>query len=422
MAYPAKPQRPLTGPAPGFVKPSAALPVLDYAPDPPSRRDVLIAVVVLLLAFALAMAAYLAVAVPGRWSTSTPPRSWAGSDFVVASGTGAVDGKALVVTSSDATGTVLVSLTTDVRSADYAAIAWSVQGVPDGANVRMLWKSDIAPNRTNVASVIVEAGRLRPVILSRNPAWLGRVKGLALAIRAPLAEPLRIDGVTATPMGARQVAAERIREWFAFEAFNGASINTLIGGADLQDLPLPPLTALAVALATLALAALHRFLPLVYRFRAAYTLAGLFAVAWFVLDARWVANLAQQTRATLAQYGGKDPRERHLAAEDAPLYAFVEKARSALPKQPARIFVAADAHYFRGRAAYHLRPHDVWFEPFRNLLPEPAWLKAGDFLLVWQRQGVAYDAAQKTLRWDGGPPVGADLVVLEPGAALFRIL
>jgi hypothetical protein len=35
---------------------------------------------------------------------------------------------------------------------------------------------------------------------------------------------------------------------------------------------------------------------------------------------------------------------------------------------------------------------------------------------------VQYDAAQKSLRWDGGPPVPAELVLLEPGAALFRIL
>jgi hypothetical protein len=286
----------------------------------------------------------------------------------------------------------------------------------------MLWKSDAAGNRTHMAPLIVEAGRLRPVILSRNPAWLGRIQGLALAIRAPLAEPLRIEGVSAKPMGALEVARDRAREWFTFEPFNGASINTLTGGADLQDLPLPPLVALAVALAALALVALHRFLPRVYRFRAAYTLAGLFAVAWFALDARWMVNLAQQTRATLAQYGGKASRDKHLAAEDAPLYAFVEKARAALPDRPARVFVAADAHYFRGRAAYHLYPHNVWFEPYRNLLPPPAWLKAGDFLLVWQRRGVQYDAALRTLRWDGQAPVRAELVLVESGAALFRIL
>lgn len=406
------------------MAPSAALPGLEPAPRSARevRRNVLIAGAALVITFALALAAYLATVLPGPWAAPAKPRFWPASELALASGTGALDGNALVVTSGDATNTVLIALTTELRSADFAAISWSALGIPEGADVRMIWKSDVAPNRTNVTPVPVEAGRLRPVIVARNPAWLGRVKGIALAIRAPLTEPLRIDGVTAKPMGAFEVAADRAREWFAFEPFNGASINTLTGGSDLQDMPLPPLAALAVVLAMVVLAALRRFAPRAYTVPVAVTIAGLFAVAWFALDVRWIANLAQQTRATVARYAGLGPVEKHLAAEDAPLFAFAAKARGVLPQVPTRVFVAADAHYFRGRAAYHLYPHNVWFEPFRNVLPQPTWLKGGDYLFVWQRRGVQYDAAQKSLRWDGGPPVPAELVLLEPGAALFRIL
>jgi hypothetical protein len=136
-------------------------------------------------------------------------RTWNASELTLSSGTGALDGTVLVVTAGDATNTVLLSLTTDFRSSDFPAIHWLAAGVPDGADVRLLWKSDVAPNKTNVAPVTVEAGRLRPAILSRNPAWLGRVKGIALAIRAPLTEPVRIEGVTAKPMSAPQIAGDR---------------------------------------------------------------------------------------------------------------------------------------------------------------------------------------------------------------------
>lgn len=425
MAYPDEPQRPLTDappPAaePAPVPPSDAAPAA-AAPRASSRRHVLIAGGVLILAFAIALAGYLALVVPGAWWPGAQPRAWTASELALTSGTGAQDGATLVVTAGDATNTVLVTLATDFRSSDFPAIGWMVTGVPEGADVRMVWKSDITPNRTHVAQVTVEAGRLRLALLSRNPAWLGRIKGIALAIRAPLTEPLRIDGVTAKPMGALQIAADRAREWFAFEGFNGASINTITGGADLQDLPLPPLAALAVALATLLLWALNRWLPQLYAYRVACTLAGTFAVAWFALDARWIANLARQTGITLTQYAGKSPHDKHVAAEDGPLFTFIEKARGVLPATPARVFVAANAHYFRGRAAYHLYPHNVWFEPFRDVMPAPAWLKPGDWLLVYQRRGVQYDAAQKSLRWDNGPPVGAELKLLEPGAALFQI-
>jgi len=382
---------------------------------------VVIAAVALVLTFGAALAGYLAMVVPGVWFPAATARTWNASELTLSSGTGALDGTVLVVTTGDATNTVLLSLTTDFRSSDFPAIHWLATGVPDGADVRLLWKSDVAPNKTNVAPVTVEAGRLRPAILSRNPAWLGRVKGIALAIRAPLTEPVRIEGVTAKPMSAPQIAGDRAREWFAFEGFNGASINTITGGAELQDLPLPPLAAIAIALATLLLWALHRYVPRLYAYRVTCTLAGLFVVGWLVLDARWIANLARQTFVTVNQYGGKSGHDKHVASEDGPLYAFIEKARGVMPAPPARVFVAATAHYFRGRAAYHLYPHNVWFEPFNDVMPSPAWLRPGDWLLVYQRRGVQYDAVQKSLRWDNGPPVAAELKLLEPGAALFQV-
>ena len=293
--------------------------------------------------------------------------------------------------------------------------------MPDGADVRMLWTTDIAPGRTNVAPVTVESGRLLPVLLTKNPDWVGRVKGIGLAVRTPSSEPFRIESVSAKPMGVPQVVAEHVREWLTFEPFDGASINTIAGGADLQDLPLPPLAALAVALATLLLWVVHRKLPRVYAHGPAYTLAALFALAWFALDARWIANLVRQTGVTLTRYEGMAIRDKHAADDDGQLYLFIEKVRAAMPAAPARIFVAANAPYLRGRAAYHLYPHNVWFEPSRDVLPRPEWLRAGDWLLVYQRRGVQYDPARKSLRWDNGATVGADLKLLEPGAALFQI-
>ena len=424
MAYPDEPQRPLTGDSlragPATTTAGGAR-TAEAAPSRLSRRDAAVAGVALIAAFVIALAAYLALAVPGPWFPGAIARNWKATDLTVTTGVAKLEGNALVVAASDATNTVIVSMVTDLRSSEYPEIAWTVQGVPDGGQVRMLWKNDIAPSRTNQAPVTVEFGRLRPLILAGNPAWSGRVQGIALAIRAPVSAPLRFEGVSARPRGAPQIVSERLREWLAFEPFSGASINTIAGGADWQDLPLPPLVALAVALATLLLWGVRRMLPQVYACSVTPTLAGLFVLAWFVLDARWIANLAQQTGLTLAQYGGKSTRDKHVAAEDGALYAFVEKARAVMPATPARIFVGADTPYFRGRAAYHLYPHNVWIEPNQDVLPRPDWLKSGDWLLVYQRRGVQYNAATKSLRWDSGAAVDADLKLFEPGAALFQI-
>jgi hypothetical protein len=375
----------------------------------------------LIVAFTVALAAYLVMAVPGAWFPSAKARSFKAAELTVpVAGAARLEGDTLVVAPAAANMTIL-SLTTDLRSSEFAAVTWNVQGVPDDAEVRMIWKSDISGNRTYQAAVTVASGRLRTVVLAGNPAWLGRIQGIALAIRGPLSAPLRVEGVSAKPFGMPQILAERVHEWLAFEPFSGASINTISGGADGQDLPLPPLVAFAVALAALLLWGAHRFMPKAYACSVPSTLAVLFSLAWFVLDARWMANLAHQTVLTLAQYGGKSTREKHLAAEDSALYLFVEKARAVMPAAPARVFVSSDMAYLRGRAAYHLYPHNVWLEPDKGLLPRPEWLHTGDWLLVYQRHGIQYNPETKSLRWDNGAAVGADVKLVEPGSALFQI-
>ncbi len=367
-------------------------------------------------------AIYLAIVVPGKWLSGVSERVWPASDLVLAGGTGAVHGGALVVSAPDATGTTLVTLTTDIRSADFLGVEWDIKGLPDGADVRLLWKSDVATRRTNLANGVVEAGGLRTFVLARDPSWIGHINGLALAIRTPLAAPISIERVVARPLGALGIMRDRLREWTAFEGFNGTSINTLTGGADAQDLPLPPFVAAGVALAALLLIGLARIAPRVYAIGAACTIAGLFVAGWFVVDARWAWNLAHQTRATWGTYAGKTLAEKHLAAEDGELFAFIEKARALMPATPVRVFVAAGEHYFRGRAAYHLYPHNVQFEAFRDTVAPASWMKPGDWMLVYHRRGVQYDASRKLLRWDDGPPISAELKLIEPpGAALFLI-
>src|SRR4030095_15987124 len=99
--------------------------------------------------------------------------------------------------------------------------------------------------------------------------------------------------------------------------------------------------------------------------------------------------------------------------------------RGSFPRQrrppPARVFMVADAHYFRARGAYHLYPYNVFFDPWNNTVPPPTSMRPGDYIVVYQRRGIQFDAAQGMLRWDNGQPLRAEALVVEPGAALFRV-
>lgn len=403
---------------------SPRLPGADPSPAVPGR-DVRGIGLRLAAVFAVALAccalAYLAIAVPGKWFSSAAPLAWSAHDLAVTRGAGRIVGDELHVMPSDPSGIVVVSVRTRFSSIDQASVAWVAIDVPDQVEASLLWRTDYKPETLNTLPLAAISGRLLPANVLGNAAWIGRVEGLALAVRGPIAEPIRIRGVTVRPQDAQEVARERMREWFAFEGWTGTSINTVTGGADLQDLPLPLLLAAAVAIATLFVAGLARWRPALFPLGVAGSLAAFALGAWLLLDLRWTWNLVRQVEATAAQYAFKSFDDKRLAAEDGPLYAFIDKAREVMPAEPARVFVVADSHYFRGRAAYHLLPHRVYFDPRANTLPPPQALRPGDWFLVYQRKGVQFDAAHGKLRWNNLAPVDAELKFAARGAALFLI-
>jgi len=383
------------------------------------RHPLRAALALLAAALVACVVGYLVLAVPGTWFPDAPPKGWSAAELVLARGAGGLGANDLVLTGVDATGSALVTVNTDFRSTDYPAIAWAAIDVSEQTDVWLLWRSDYAPAKLNSMPLTVASGRLLPASLAGNPNWVGRITGLGLTLRGPVPQPVRIRGVAAKPMGAAEVLGDRIREWLAFEGLTGTSMDSVTGGADVQDLPLPVLLAASVAVAALAWLGLARhaaastMLPTVF--------ALLFVAAWILQDARWTWDLARDVDRTARQYAGLDWRGRHLAAEDGALFAAIEGMRARLPATPARVFVAADANYFRGRAAYHLYPHNVFYAPYQDAIPATSRLRPGDYVVVYQRRGVQFDPAAQRLRWDGGEPIAAELLLAGSGAALFRI-
>ena len=401
---------------PGSPSPAPAAPT---TLSPAGRR---IAVITVFGASAAAcLLGYLAFAAPGRWLDAPPSLQWRARELAVTRGSGQLAPEGLVISAPDATRAVVISLNTSFRARDYPVIEWDAAGVPDNVEATMLWYSDIDASRVFRHSLIVEGGRLAPVTLVRDRGWIGRIGGLALVLQGSFAEPIVVPGAAAKPMSATQVLGDRVREWLAFEPWNGASINGLIGGADVQDLPLPALAAAVAGIAALAYAGLARWKPLVFGPVLGAGVPAMFVIAWIAVDARWQWNLLRQASVTYAQYAGKSGQERHLAAEDGPLFAFIEKVRAKLPDPPARVFMVAAAQYLRNRGAYHLYPYNVYFDPWSDTVPPPSAVRPGDFIVVYQRKGIQFDAAQHRLRWDDQAPIGVELLLVDAGAALFRV-
>lgn len=374
--------------------------------------------------FVALLAAYIFATVPGAWFPRTETKSLTFRDFSMTRGTGQVlkdphTGEALAITAADEGGLALASAVTDLRSADYPIVAWQADDMPEGGDVTFLWRTDTAPGKVNSRRVAVVSGRIAPVAVANDPNWVGRITGVALAVRGPLAEPARIFGVVFRTGGLPDALREVASGWFSLERWSGTSINTRTGGADVQELPL---SALLVAAAVLA--ALTWFGWARWRGRATawpFALATVFVVAWVVLDVQWISNLTRQVAETRQQFGGKDWHARHEAADDGEVFKFIERVRAKLPSSPARVFMLADAAPLRGRGAYYLYPHNVLFDPFNNGVPQIASLRAGDYVVVYHRRGVQYNREARRLRFEGGESVDAEMILFEPGAAVFRL-
>lgn len=390
------------------------------APAAPKAQVVAVAAAVL-AALVVVLGGYLAAAVPGPWFTEENPRAFAATEIQLMRGTGTRTKDAVVVLAPAEDGLVVASLATDLRADRFRGVAWDVSGLPDGARARVLWQSDANPGRMQLLPAVVEAGSIRPVVVADDRGWIGSIKGLGLSISVtgPPPMPIRIHAVTAKPMGAFELLRDRLREWLAFEGWNGASVNVLVGGDDRQELPLPALVAAIVALACAFVAGLRYVRPdLIVHLGAA--VGAVVVVGWLAVDLRWTVNLGRQVVATVREYGGKSERDKQFASPDSAVYAFVTQARDAMPPEPQRVWIATDAPYFNGRAAYRMYPHNVHFDPRGRSMPDPSWVKPGDWMLVFNRRGVAFNPAKGVLQWDGRQDLPAELKVSGTGAALFQ--
>jgi hypothetical protein len=367
----------------------------------------------------LVLAAYVVVN-DGSLRASSEPKTWGAEKMSVARGTGKLEGNVLVAR-APANDVLIVSVPTDFRARDLSAVAWDLVDVPAGAAVRLLFQSDYTPRRVHNRPLSVEDGRVLPASLAGDTEWLGRITGLAVVVSVPGAT-VRVRGVTAKSQGAAQIVRDRSGEWFKLETWTGTSINAVNGGAAAQSLPLPLVVTVAALIALAALAAIRHFAPAGFPRGTISIATVLFLLAWAVLDVRWTVNLARQIADTLGRYGGKDATERARAAEDGDLVAFLDKAKALLPAEPQRIVVLAQAHYFRGRAGWHLLPHRALWEPARDLPPHAGLLRAGDFVVVWQRPGAQFDLASGRLRFENGVDLPAKLLLSGRDAAVFAIL
>jgi hypothetical protein len=376
----------------------------------------------LLLATCAWTLGYLTVATPGPWFTDVASVRVTGERLIQSRGVGRIAGNSYLVVSTDASGLAIASLAiSHLRAGDFRRVRWFVGNVPADASLAMLWRSDQVPGKVNSAPLVVRDDIAQIELTPGEGGWVGSIEGLALAVKGTLPAPLVISGVSIDPRGVSDVLSDLSNDWLTFIPWSGMSINAAFGGPSEQPVWLPIVVAV-IALTAIGLCILwrRRFAPSGVKVSIAAT--AIVAAAWLILDARWLWLRWHQTESTHSAYAGKLPRDKHLIDVDGYVYAFAEQVRARLPKAPARVYVAADDHYFAARLAYHLLPHNMFLDHGSLALPPASQFKPGEYIVVFRRNGVRYDGVQQTLNWDDQPPLRVQLLLAHLGNALFKIL
>jgi hypothetical protein len=141
------------------------------------------------------------------------------------------------------------------------------------------------------------------------------------------------------------------------------------------------------------------------------------------LDGLWQSRLVDQVELTQARFAGLSTSAKKNRELDSDLRLQSRQILAELePLRGKRVFLVHDSrghHFFRLRAQYHLLPLNVF--NFGRGLPDPADVRAGDYLLVLDgSERIRFDAGSRMLR-DGTLEMPARRRERLPRMTLYRL-
>jgi hypothetical protein len=363
---------------------------------------------------------YLLYSVPGKWGNSVAPLSWNGSELSLTIGHGYSRQGNLAIEELAKQGeqnVAVASLTPKTFHAkDYSAVNWSLTDVPPEVEIMFLWRTSENPDRTFARPLLImNAREIDSLEMASDENWRGEIMGLALMVKGHLNAPMTVAGFSLEPASAKASLKKMLGRWFAFDGWQGTSINFLDGAAPDQEVPF----VLAIAAIVLLALVLYLILSKIKRLHgnAAMVWCMVF-LGWFALDARWQLNLFRQLDLTQQQFAGKSWKDKHLADWDAPLFDFIQQVKAKLPAAGGRVLYFSDFDDLRGKGTYYLYPQNVM--PINRPLVDGI-VKAGDYIVVFEKKDMQYDSSRQALVWNGKQTIPADLLLSSTGNFLLKV-
>ena len=290
-----------------------------------------------------------------------------GSEFAVIAGAGAgIEGERLLDIAAIGSGRMGVQSLTFEQPIDaraFTLLRYRWRAFPRTLELSFMFRRTDAPGDVHTIT-LPPAGRFPAYFdLSDVPAWDGSISEIGFA-QYPTAQ-LVPDDVAIDPFALAEVElwtpswrgslGALATDWLAYRPWALMSISAL--GPD-APWPHKPSAVVVLVIGLTGTALLVRALP----GRRVHGLGALLcvalAIAWVLLDLRWLREFEQRHALTRQIHGGHSWAERALLVPDRPLAAAADRVRAlhANVAGAPRLLVAADNPYSTLRLAYHLLP------------------------------------------------------------------
>lgn len=290
-----------------------------------------------------------------------------GERFASAIGQGRVrEGGLRVTAMAGANGALQVHAPAPFRAEELPVLRYRFEGLPRTLELSFVFRRADQPDDVRVFSLPGVGTGEGAVDLSTSPHWRGTITEIGLA-EYPGAQsvppgaafrPFTLLGVELQSPSWSGALAVRRHDWFGRQNWELMSLSAI--GPDspqVRGWPLPVLVVLAASGLWRAGLVLLRWRG-ARAGRAALLLA---AIAWLLLDLRWLHNFNGRHQATRAVYAGLDTEARAALQPDQAAFDAAARVREALAGMDTdtRVFVDAGSDYQRARLLYHLLPLNV---------------------------------------------------------------
>lgn len=355
-------------------------------------------------------------------------QSFDGAEFSALAG-GQIEGTQLAVASPDDNdGALLIRSVDIVDAAAWPVLRYRFESLAPTLELTLVYRRADSPEDVRTVSLTRPRGTTGTIDLSREKDWHGAITEIGFAVY-PVAQsvppehafqPFRLRAAEFWSPSWRGRIGAVSTEWSGRRAWSLMSISAL--GPDNGAMRAhSPVLLLTLGLAVTWLLLRRRRAGSVSTLR---IVAIAVAIAWLLLDLRWLRSFNDRHAATRQVYAGLPWSERQQRLSDSDVLAAAAAVRAALREdgvEPDRVRLLVDAasDFLRARFIYHLAP--ARSAPVNFAGYGSAYTAHGAvYLATFDQPLPRFDAAASSLELDGDS-LRARALIDAPPLRLFRI-